>query len=46
MLICQDLSWLPFRRLYGRSRVLRAESPADYFSGCGILLFFSGLYAD
>jgi len=43
---CWDLNQLPFRRLYGRSRALRTESPADFFSGCGILLLVSGLHAD
>ena len=43
---CRALSLLPFRRLYGRSRALRTESPADCFSGRGILLLFSGLYTD
>jgi len=43
---CGDLSPLPFRRLYGRSRALRTDLPADCFSGRGILLLFSGLYTD
>lgn len=43
---CRDLNLLPFRRLNGRSRALRTESPADCFSGRGILLLFSGLYTD
>lgn len=42
---CRDLSRLPFRRLCDRSRALRSESPADFFSGCGILLLVSGLDA-
>lgn len=42
---CRDLSLLPFRRLCGRGRALRTESPADRFGGRGILLLFSGLYA-
>ena len=43
---CRDINLLPFRRLCGRGRALRTESPADCFSGRGILLLFSGLYSD
>jgi len=42
---CRDLNRLPFRRLDGCRRALRSELPADCFSGCGILLLFSGMYS-
>jgi len=42
---CWDLNQLPFRHLDGCRRVLRSELPADCFSGCGILLLFSGVYS-
>ena len=41
-----NFNQLPFRQLNSSSRTLRTELPADYFSGYGILLFFSGLYTD
>ena len=39
------LACFPFARYVGRRLELRSESPADYFSGCGILLLVGGLYA-
>jgi hypothetical protein len=39
------LACFPFARYVGRRLELRSESPADYFSGCGILLLVGGLHA-
>jgi len=44
--ICRDFNLLPFPLFSGRTRWLRTESPAVWLSDCGILLLFSGLYAD
>ena len=39
------LACFPFAYYVGCRLELRSESPADYFSGCGILLHVGGLHA-